>query len=276
MTILDDVAELLDYSKRYETYVTGLCPNPNHSDTRPSFFSYEDWSVCQSCGYKIPTSQLVAELSNDPRIRKKAKVFSNPFTIWLRQEPLPDIMKKAWKTIKKRPSIYLENRGIPAKTQIELGIGYLDDWYTFPVMDKTKKLIGAVARKGEDNPSDAKYIVPAKQNPNWLYVPDWSRITNAKTIYLTFGILDAVSLYLYGVAAMSTLSGQRLQPEALNDFRKVIYIIPDHNEEASAHKLASQLGWRGHVLKVNWPDDTKDINDVHVKHPELLSTALGA
>lgn len=273
MNILDELVDYIDYAKRYDKYIVGLCPR--HSDTRPSFFCYEDWSRCSSCGFAIPTQKLLEQLSRNPRIAKKAKVFVNPFTIWLREEDLSDVMKKAWRTIKKRPSVYLKDRGVPAKEQVKLGIGYMDDWYTFPVTNPKNKLVGAVARRGEDNPSDAKYIVPAKQNPNWLYVPSWERIKLSNKIYLTFGILDAVSLYLCGVASMSTLSGQRLQPEALNSFRKLIYFIPDQGEEESAHKIASKLGWRGKVLKVNWPDDSKDCSDLFVKHYDKLVSALG-
>ena len=184
-------------------------------------------------------------------------------------------MKKAWRTTKKRPSIYLTNRGISPDVQTKLGIGFLDDWHTFPILNPKRKLIGAVARKGEDNPSDAKYVVPSGQNPNWLYVPDWNRIKNNKTIYLTFGILDAISLYICGVASMSTLSGQRLQPEALNHIRKLIYFIPDRGEEDAAHKIASKLGWRGKVMKVNWPENSKDCNDLFIKHDDRLKSALG-
>ena len=46
--------------------------------------------------------------------------------------------------------------------------------------------------------------------------------------------------------------------------------IPDKGEEKEANRIASQLDWRGKVLKVEYPDDCKDINDVHVKHPKLL------
>jgi DNA primase len=274
MTILDDLIDHIDYAKRYDNYITGLCPK--HDDTRPSFFAYEDWASCKSCGCSIPTIKLLAELSNNPRLVKKAKPFHNPFTRWTKEDTLNNVMKRAWKNIKKRPSSYLSDRGIPAKTQIELGLGYLSDWYTFPIMDSKRKLIGAVARRGEESLSDAKYVVPARQDPNLLYVPSWERLQGRRELYLTFGILDAISLYLCGVAAVSTLSGHRLQPSALDKIRKLIYFIPDQGEEEAAHKIASKLGWRGKVMKVNWPDDSKDCNDLFRKHHNKLLNALGA
>ena len=180
MNILDEIEDYIDYAKRYDNYIAGLCPE--HSDTRPSFIIHEDWSNCQSCGYKIPTPKLLEKLSNNPRIAKKAKPFHNPFTRWTKEYTLNDVMKRAWKNIKKRPSSYLSDRGIPAKAQIKLGIGYMEDWYTFPVMNSKNKLIGAVARKGEENISDAKYVVPSGQNPNFLYVPSWERIRSHREL----------------------------------------------------------------------------------------------
>jgi len=272
MNILDDIAELLDYSKRYENYVSGNCIF--HQDTRPSLIVHNDWYSCLSCGKRGKTESLLAELSHNPRMVKKAKPFHNPFTRWLREDDLSNVLKTAWSVIKNRPSTYLIDRGIPAEEQIKLGIGYMEDWYTFPIMNHKKKLIGAVARRGENNPSPAKYIVPAGQDPNWLYVPSWKNVLDKHHLYLTFGILDAVSLYLCGVPSMSTLSGQRLQPSALDHIRKLIYFIPDRGEEESAHKIATKLGWRGKVIKVNWPEDSKDCNDLFVKHNNELVSAL--
>jgi len=50
--------------------------------------------------------------------------------------------------------------------------------------------------------------------------------------------------------------------------RKPVYIIPDFHEEDDARQLASQLGWRGHVLDVNYPDECKDMNDILIKYGE--------
>jgi hypothetical protein len=181
-------------------------------------------------------------------------------------------MKSAWKTIKDHPSqgSYLRKRGIPLDTQSQLGLGWRDGYYTFPILDIKRHLIGAVARVGEGLDLPAKYVCPARQDPNLILVPDWDIIEKSKEIYCVFGILDTYSLYLYHVPSFSTTSGKRIDPSALDRFRKRIIFLPDRGEEQDAIKIASQLGWRGAVPKMEYPQDCKDMNDVLMKHPEVL------
>jgi hypothetical protein len=61
---------------------------------------------------------------------------------------------------------------------------------------------------------------------------------------------------------MSTTTGKRLNPQALDNIRKRIIIIPDNGEEKEAQVIASKLGWRGHVLRLQYPVGCKDINDL--------------
>ena len=155
-----------------------------------------------------------------------------------------------------------------------MGCGYLDDWYTFPIRNPSGKILGAVARRGENNLSKSKYVIPAGQDPSLLYVPSWSKVIQAKVIFITFGILDSISLYLCGVASMSTTTGKQLDPTALSKIQKHIYIIPDLGEESEGHKLASNLGWRGHVLSLEYPPELKDVNDLFRNNVSLLQTTL--
>ena len=62
---------------------------------------------------------------------------------------------------------------------------------------------------------------------------------------------------------------------ALNQFRKRIIFLPDLGEEDAALKIISKFGWRGALAKINYPDNTKDINDLHIKYPELLAQQFG-
>jgi hypothetical protein len=95
-----------------------------------------------------------------------------------------------------------------------------------------------------------------------LYVPSWKRCNAKDTIYVTFGIIDAVTLYAAGFASMSTTTGKRINPSAFDNIRKSIIIVPDSGEEQEALKLAAKLGWRGKVLQLDYPDGCKDINDL--------------
>ena len=265
---LDEIAEKLDYSRRYENYVVALCPF--HDERRPSFFVYENWYKCSSCGAQGPIKKLAEKLSGIPISHKKAPNFNNPWTRWSKSRKLSQTLKSAWEN---GPSVYMRERGIDDKTQKALGIGLLEDWITFPIRNQRGKIVGAIARAGEGNNSSAKYITPRNQNPNLLYVPSQRRLEQKKTIYLTFGIIDAVSLYCMGAASISTTCGMLMDTSYLDHIRKRIIFIPDRGEEHAAQKFAKQMGWRGGVMRCNYPEGYKDVNDIFTSKykQELLS-----
>ncbi len=266
---LDDIASKLDYSKRYENYVVARCIF--HDDQRPSFFVYKDNYRCESCGARGKTLDLVEKLSGIPISHKTAPNFKNPFTTWSRDRTLAETLKLAWQNA---PSVYMRERGVDDDKQHQLGIGLLENWITFPIRKRgTNKIIGAIARAGDGNSSLAKYVIPSGQDQNFLYAPSWKRIQKKKVVYLTFGIIDAISLYLMGAASISTTCGMRMDVSYLDKVRKRIIFIPDKGEEEQAQKFASKLGWRGGVMKCYYPEGMKDVSDVYVsKHRnELLS-----
>lgn len=271
MSILDDVIGGLKRATRYEDYIASLCPF--HDDSKPSFIVHEDRYNCYSCGANGTTKSLVKKLSNSVILREEKAVFHNPFTEWLRHETLGEVLRTGWKMLKQRPSSYMRDRGIPYNKQLELGLGMRDGWITFPIRNNNNKITGAVARAAY--PIEApKYVMPKGQNPNLPYVPSWELVNSHKTIFLTFGIIDAVTLTLYNQAAMSTTNGKHIQPQALQDIRKVILIAPDLGEELEALELAKQLDWRGKVIRMNYPIGCKDINDVHMLDKNLITRGL--
>ena len=254
---LDEIALQLDNATRYENYVVALCPF--HSEHRPSFFVYEDRYRCESCGANGWTNKLLEKLSGTIISSSAPVSFRNPFTGWTKTRSLGDTLKLAWKNL---PSIYLRDRGISDSDQKKLGLGILENWITFPIRDNQNKIIGAIARKGEGNKSQAKYITPGGQDPHLLYVPSWKRLEKRSTIYLTFGIIDAIALYLVGAASISTTTGMKMNITYLAPIRKRIVFIPDQGEEAEAHKFASKMGWRGGVMRCNYPSGCKDPSDI--------------
>ena len=270
MSTLDDIVEYLDGAQQYENYIAALCPF--HDDSRASFMVYEDGYMCLACDAKGSTKYLLKKLSGKPIQPKKKSRFSNPWRRWLRKQSLGQLLKSNWQILKDNSAMgsYLTNRSIPPEIQRNLGIGYRENWFTIPIRKENGRIGGAVARAGKGNKSSSKYLVPSGQDPNLLYVPDWKLLEKHRYILLTFGILDAVSLYTIGLPAMSTLSGKRLDPAVLDNFRTRIYIIPDEGEEHAGQLLASALGWRGVLPKINYPEGCKDPNDVLVNHRELL------
>lgn len=269
--ILNDIAAKLDGVRVYDTYLASLCPF--HTENRPSFIVHERFYECLSCNAKGTTKSLLKHLSGEPDKVSIHSDFRNPFTKWLKSQSLGEILKTAWQNNKRRPSIYLKNRGIPDKKQIELGLGLLDDWITFPIRNNEGKITGAVARVNEGNLSPSKYVVPAGQDPNLIYVPDWK--IKSRYVYCCFGIIDAISMCLNNVFTFSTTSGKRLGDiSVLDSFRTRIIFLPDRGEEGEAIKIAAQLGWRGHCPKMHWPDDAKDVNDVFIRYPEMIVKAV--
>lgn len=253
---LDQIALKLDRAKRYEKYIVACCPF--HNDNRPSFFVYDDWCRCESCQESMPTTQLLEHLNLMPISTKTRQNFKNPFTSWLRDRTLAETLKLAWQN---GPSVYMRERGIDDKTQKALGLGILENYITFPIREKRQnKITGAIARTG-DGRTGQKYIIPSGQDPNALYCPNWKRLDRRKTIYITFGIIDAISLYVMGAAAISTTCGMRMDVSYLDDIRKQFIFIPDQGEEAEAQKFASKMGWRGKVMRCNYQYGLKDVND---------------
>lgn len=273
MSLLDDVISVLQGAIQYQDYIAALCPF--HDDSRPSFIVHEDTYQCYSCGAFGTTASLVKKLSGNVVFEKKTRTW-NPFSKWLKTESLGTVLKTAHQTLKNSPSVYMSERGIPAKTQIELWLGMRDGWITFPIVDQNNKLVGAVARVGYKADVASKYVVPNHQNPNLPYVPSWKAVNRSSKIYMTFGIVDAITLYMYGEGAMSTTNGKRIDYTVLYNLRKHILVVPDRGEEKEARELVAKLDWRGKVVPVNYPDGCKDINEVHLTHPDLITESLEA
>ena len=267
--LLDDLLEVLDGAKRYENYIASLCPF--HDDNRPSLLVHEDYYSCKACDAHGSTKSLLDKIKGDPP-KHKLSSWHNPFTPWLKEYSLNQIMKSSWRWLKDNPCYgnYLKRRGIPVDKQIELGLGWRDGWHTFPIIDEKRSLIGAVIRCGEGLDLPAKYIIPSGQDPNLVYVPSWELINKYNEIYGTFGILDIISVFLYNAPGFSTTTGKQINPEALNKFRKRIIWLPDQGEEKEALRITSKLGWRGAVPKMEYPEDCKDINDLLQHHPDIL------
>ena len=270
--LLDEIYQYLDRPQRYGHYIACLCMF--HDDSRPSMFIYPDTYKCQACGTFGKTKKLLETLQKKHGvfITKKETHFRSPWTNWdERYGELEHIIEQAHKNLlDHNKTAYLHKRCIDMETIRSLRLGWLDDWITFPVHNCTGKIIGGVARAGETNKSPAKYCNYPGMSAEIIYVPSWKMVQYSQRMYLTFGILDAVSLYQLGYASASTTTGKSVDPSAFDDIRKSIIIIPDDGEEMDAVRVSSQLGWRGSVMKVMWPEGCKDINDLSMKKKDYL------
>lgn len=271
---LDRISELLN-TIPYKDYVMTNCLW--HDDKRPSLMIREDAYYCFACGARGKTINLIRKLSNTPQqMQHKPSYSGNPFTRWLYKWDIGEIVSIAHYNLKQSPSAYLRHRGIPDWAQIKLGLGMLENWIIIPIKNEYGKILSAVARAGDGNPSISKYILPPNTDGTLIYVPSWDRIKIADKVFAVFGILDAITLYLYDLASFSTITGKKMiDISVLDAIRKPIVIIPDAGEEIEAMQLANALGWRGRCLVVDYPDGTKDINDLHNRKPEALQKILG-
>ena len=273
---LDEIYQYLDKATRYGRYITSLCPF--HDENRPSFFIYPDSYFCKSCGAKGKTKNLLDDLKKNQGtfIAKPQIDFHSPWSRWSKQYgDLPEIIKIAHRNlVDNNKTSYLSKRGIDVATTRKLKLGWLDDWITFPIYDPEGEIVGATTRAGDTNRSQAKYCNYPGQSPDLLYVPDWSMVEYKDKVFLVYGIIDAISIYQLGYASLSTTTGKRTDPECLVHIRKRILIIPDHGEEIEASLLSAKLGWRGKAMKVDWPENTKDCNDLYLQHKDLLVSLL--
>ncbi len=163
--------------------------------------------------------------------------------------------------------LYLEGRGIANMVQL-CGIGYDNGWLTFPITSSDASTLGVVARAlpGRASQTSMRYDMPPEQGP-MMYVPDWRAIKDAPEIFVTFGIIDAISLNMVGMAACTSTAGKgSFNPDWLADISRPISIVPDRDEDATAFALAARLDWRGRTLRLDWPAGTDDPNDILAKH----------
>lgn len=235
-----------------------------HDDRHPSMIVFPDTYKCYSCGAFGKTQHLLNQLTSHVIPRRQAEVaVKNPFYTLLRRDSLPLTLKRAYKALQGHPALqmYMRERGFTPETIQKTHIGYTDGFFLIPIVDDAQRPVGALARSDGTLPN-SRYFVPHGQESSLLYSPDWQRVYDADSFYLTFGTLDAISIDQCGKPAVSTTSGKRVRPEWFSDFRKKIKIFSDFGEEKEALKLTAGLGWRGSVVKYHYPYGLKDPNDL--------------
>lgn len=263
MSILDAVAEKLD-CRQYDNYLAAVCVF--HRDSSPSLMVHEDTFKCLACGQYGTTKYLLKylngnEIIHQPTVEEEFPV-SNPFYRWLKKNTIQSVMRDAWKTLNSFPymgTYLVDERNIDAETRKSLGIGWKDGYYTFPIMDMSNRVVGGFVRCPPG--ASRRYFVPKGHDPNLLYIPKPRWVRDQPAIFMTFGAIDSISIMQMGYGAMSTTDGKQVDPASLAAFRKPIIVLPDEGEEREAFKLIKNLGWRGHVRSLCYPEGCKDVND---------------
>ena len=276
-SVLDRAMELPG-AKRYSHSVWVICPF--HDDRKPSLAIYQDYARCSACGWHgLP--ELVFKASQRSTIfdvvDTRADRSELPY-IQRGTDPMTFALRAARRLVNTPVALsYLAGRGIQRSAATRYRIGWYDGWVTVPVLDREENVLNIMFRSGPSVQPDTRFWQWPGVKP-FMYVPDWKQLEEAHVIFITFGIFDAITCSMLGYpSCTSTIGKDSFNPAWLDLFRVPIVIVPDAGEEGSAVRLASKLGWRGSVLKLKYPDGTKDPNDyVQTKRTKQLTKELSA
>lgn len=257
---IEDIVGRLENAHDHGRYFSALCAF--HQDSKPSMLVFKDgWWRCLGCGRNGNWVSLWNKISGQPLsvTPEKRTSFAGPPIRDL--ESLEHICYQAHADLMQFDSFrwYLQMRGLEERIETN-EIGYVKGWYTFPVRDRDGSFQTAVLRAAPHVQEVTGFRYWCRSTPV-PYVPDWYLYSNKSVLFVVYGILDALTLsQLRFPVVTSTAGNNTFRAEWLDECRKPIYIIPDKNEEEQAQKLANQLGWRGNVLRLNFPVDIKDTN----------------
>ena len=275
----DDFLTLLPQAKSYGRYITGLCPF--HEDSAPSLLVFTDgWYRCLGCGSHGTWKTLHNKLKGQP-----VQVMPDRAIEWgmpvIRPDDMEQVCYESHLDLVHFPTLgwYLELRGIDGRIESN-ELGYWNGWYTIPVKTENGDFITGVFRA-------APHIQEATGHRYWchhsptMFVPDWNLFKSRDYVIVVYGMIDALLLSQMRYPVCTTTGGKdSFDGDWLDDVRKKIYIIPDLGEETiirkgkngrnefgtgAPYKLNAELGWRGEVMLLDYPEGTKDCADFYLK-----------
>ena len=257
-----------------ERYFTSDCPIDNREHDSPPFLVFDDGYYCMSCEARGSLEYLKSILGRNtfvpkPFSKPKSQILPRWKSWQVKYDDLQGIAEFGHENLKQFKNLqgFIKHRKL--ESVMEQGMfGHIDGWHLFPVFDKDKTIVDIVVRAGQGKGTASKYILSsiAEREHPYIYVPNWERVASADHIYVVFGMVDVWALEMLGLAAITGTSGKSLQAELLDEFQVPITIIPDQDEEESAWKLASGLGWRATVKYIDWMDGCKDLDDLRRKY----------
>lgn len=161
---------------------------------------------------------------------------------------------------------YMYERGLTDELIEYFDVGYDKETkcLTFPVNDENGKCL-FVQRRAVGNKFFKNEKTPKGET---LYAIDkvYENIQSIDKLYITEGVLDALTVWKYGGYAVSLL-GLVLQPKHLEIIKKlpirVIVIATDNDEHGikAMYKIRKQLQQFKILYRVKYPQGTNDLND---------------
>jgi len=256
-----------------------FAPCPFHEEGMPSLAIYADHYHCFGCGAHGPLDDLPDGLESSGG---SAPVW--PLGSIGRDSSRGDLYERVHEAhrslldLKQTLGLYLGRRGMLGSIEA-FGLGYENGFLIVPIKGRGGEVQGIIRRAypETERKTGKRYMIPTGQQA-MMYVPSWDLWDAADVSYITFGILDAMSLAIAGLAAGSPTNGKlSFDPKWLDDVRHKIVIVPDRGEEQDAHELAVKLDWRGGVSLLNYEESEKDPNDVLVRRGAVgLKEAIDA
>ncbi len=260
--IIQEVSEKLYGVREYRGYIAACCPF--HEDENPSLLVNPTFWRCLACGARGKTESLLDILSHTPKpVEGRKRKVVNRLTYLINEFGIDGVLR-----LVSTPSHYMLKRGIDEKHQKEVGIGVVEGIVIFPVKNNFGEVIGVVGRYVDDGVKP-KYIVPVGQKP-MLFSPDWRAVLSASKVFVVWGMVDALTLFVLGFPVVTPTSGVGSNPSLFDWLRKTLILIPDMGEEAQVTKICSHLGWRGKMVRPPYPEGAKDVNDFYRISPESL------
>jgi len=246
-----------------ERYFSADCVFQDHE--KPALLVYNDGAFCMSCNQSFSLEYIEKHTSSIPKSYRPTIKTYKILPRWRKWEKmygnLTGITDAAHKNLLRTKATYFRNRGLDDYI-IKAKYGVLDGWGIIPVFDKNGRVIDAVARSIRQK--GVKYVVMPhdKKNPRPLYTPNWIRLMNSPFLIIVYGIFTVWSLEALEIGGATGMTGKSMSADLLQDFQKPIFIIPDVGEEDAAYGLAGKLGWRGNVLRVDYPYSCTDLDDI--------------
>ena len=244
-------------------YIVGLCPF--HRDNDPSLLVYRDgYFHClgADCARSGTWKTLWNKLSGQPIqvLSEKRIHYRSPQGLW-EYDSREQLAYQAYIDLVRFRTFqwYLELRGLVDAIDIH-ELGYHRGWYTIPVRDQDYKFENVIFRAAPhvQDAINMRYWADGKPS---MFVPDWHLLSKRDYIIVVFGIMDALTLNKFRYPVVTPTHGHVFDPNWLNNYRKPIYVIPDKGEERKTLELVSNMGWRGKMVRLDYPVGMKDAND---------------
>jgi len=176
----------------------------------------------------------------------------------------------AYAILSKWPQLgwYLEQRGLKDRIEVR-NLGYMDGWITIPVYDSLGRIETLILRATPpiQEANGVRFHSPSL--PPKLYVPNWKLTMASDTVYVVFGMFDALSLDEAGLpVCCSTHGNQSLNPMWFTRFsgKRLLMVsdgVPHERAEVKERcAMMYQAGLSAFMHDIKYPDGCKDSNDI--------------